>query len=103
MTPEDEPGRLPATLGWRIAAVIATLLALAYVAAVLPPRFRFIFDDWVADPDQRQAVWQYWRYHINGAIPPGDFLTDYAFVMHAPLVWWIMMASLSENGFQAGF
>ena len=76
-------------------AAVITLLVIAYIAATMVYRFSGISGEFVADPDQRQAVFHYWRYQISGAFPPGDLLTDYAFVMHAPPFWWVMMAPLS--------
>lgn len=68
---------------------------VVYTLAVLFHRGAGMLDEFSADPDQPQAVWQYWRYRIPGAIPPGNPLTDYAFSMHAPGAWWLMMATLS--------
>lgn len=46
-------------------------------------RYQGIFDPWFVDGDMPQAVFQYWRYAVEGAFKPGDLLVDYAFVMHA--------------------
>ena len=81
-------------LGRAAAVVVLTALTI-YVATTMTMRLQALMAPWTADGDQAQAVWHYWRYHIKGAFPPGDLLTDYAFAMHAPPVWWAMMASLS--------
>jgi hypothetical protein len=89
-------GRYFPTTRW--ARVLFVLLATAlfgYLVALVYVRYQLMFDRWTADGDQPQAVWHYWRYHISGAFPPGQLLTDYAYAMHAPPGWWLMMASLS--------
>jgi hypothetical protein len=84
---------MPTKLAGRIAAVACFLVLCSYCVATMSQRLAGFFDPWSADGDQAQAVWQYWRYHVAGLFPPGDFLTDYAFKMHAPPVWWALMAS----------
>ncbi len=86
----------PETRRARVAAAVALGLLVGYTLATGGARIASMFLPWSADGDQAQAVWQYWRYHISGVFPPGDLLVDYAFVMHAPPVWWAMMAGLSE-------
>jgi hypothetical protein len=68
---------------------------LMYIAATSAIRIVPMFDPWGFDGDQAQAVWQYWRYAKSGAFPPGDLQTDYAFVMHAPPVWWLAMSTFT--------
>jgi hypothetical protein len=76
---------------------IAAALAVAtYAIVVQSLRYEGMWLPWMSDGDQPQAVWQYWRYHVEGAFPPGDVVTDYAFVMHAPPVWWLLMATMSS-------
>ena len=87
---------LPTSFAGRLLAVVGLLALGAYCFATMKLRMAGMFDQWAADGDQAQAVWHYWRYHIPGLFPPGDFLTDYAFAMHAPPVWWVMMASFSK-------
>ena len=72
-------------------------VVIAYGLATFAYRLGPAFAPWSYDADQRQACFQYWRYAIgvSDAFPPGDLLTDYAFVMHAPPLWWLLMASLS--------
>jgi len=89
----ESSGWLPTTLAGRVAAVVCFVALTAYCVATMSQRLAGFFDPWSADGDQAQAVWQYWRYHISGLFPSGDFLTDYAFKMHAPPVWWVLMAS----------
>lgn len=85
----------PDTRSGRALVVISSLAFIAYLGAVMQIRFEPMWDPWACDGDQPQAVWHYWRYKVDGAFPPGDLMTDYAFVMHAPPVWWALMASLS--------
>ena len=81
---------------WMVARVVGTLLFAAYFIKVMSLRMHGAWGPWAADGDQPQAVWHYWRYRIAGALPPGNLVTDYAFVMHAPPAWWAMMAGLSS-------
>ena len=48
----------------------------------------------MSEGDWRQWIFQYWRYHVDGAFPPGELLTDYIFACQPPL-YWLLMASLS--------
>jgi hypothetical protein len=80
---------------WWVARVVAGLALLAYFVEVLQVRMAGAHKPYAIDGDQAQAVFQYWRYHHDGAMAPGHLLTDYAFVMHAPPGWWALMASLS--------
>lgn len=79
----------------RIAYVVTTLIALVWVGYLLHLTITQAFRPYVAETDWKQAVWQYWRYHIDGAFPPGNLVTDYVFVTHAPPFWWAPMALLS--------
>ncbi len=95
--PSPAPWRYwPDSLVGRILVVVTTLAFIVFLVDGMRIRFHGIFDPWALDGDQAQAVWQYWRYKVSGAFPPGDLLTDYAFVMHAPPVWWALMATLSS-------
>lgn len=80
---------------WKVVLAVAAALLGAYLVAILTYRMTGAWGPYALDGDQGQAVWQYWRYHVDGALKPGHLLTDYAFVMHAPPAWWAMMASLS--------
>ena len=80
---------------WRSAYWLASTIAVVWVFLLLWLTIAQAFRPYVAETDWKQAVWQYWRYNIDGAFPPGHLLTDCAFVTHAPPVWWAMMASLS--------
>lgn len=82
-------------LAWTTARVVGTVAFIAYFVVVLSSRMHGAASEWAVDGDQPQAVWHYWRYHVDGALPPGHLFTDYAFVMHAPPLWWLMMATLS--------
>lgn len=95
-TPTARERMWPQGVPLRFVTVASVLASIAYVVATFIVRLPAIFDRWAADGDQAQAVWHYWRYHIDGAIPAGDLLTDYAFVMHAPPMWWALMAGLSH-------
>jgi hypothetical protein len=93
---EEAPWRFwPKSLVGRVLVVATTLGFLGYLWVTMKLRFWRILDPWAYDGDQPQACWQYLRYTIDGAFPPGDLITDYAFVMHAPPGWWLLMASLS--------
>lgn len=95
MMPTARQRYWPAGRGARtvfVAAVVAMLACLGYLIAI---RYGQMFFEFSADGDQPQAVWHYWRYRVSGAFPPGQLMTDYAFAMHAPPGWWLMMASLS--------
>ena len=83
------------TIVTRVVVVAVAVAVAVFVGVTFDLRLGLLLAPWSADGDQPQAVWHYWRYHIDGAIPPGDLLTDYAFVMHAPPVWWALMAGLS--------
>ncbi len=89
-------GGLPQSRLARIAVeVVGAVFAFLFAVRTAQPRFAGMWGEWSCDPDQRQAIWHYWRYAIDGAFPDGNLLTDYAFVMHAPPGWWLMMAPLS--------
>jgi hypothetical protein len=88
-------GWIPTSLSGRAVAIALSGALLAFIVATIATRLPLLFQEWTADGDQNQAVWHYWRYHISGAFPGGDLLTDYAFAMHAPPVWWLLMSSLS--------
>src|SRR5687768_5370884 len=86
---------IPATLRavwstrWRY-----VLIGLAlYVLAASIVRFASQFQPYVAETDWKQWVWQYWRYHIEGAFPPGHPITDYTFNAQPPL-YHVVMSSL---------
>ena len=92
----DAPWRLwPRALTERVVLCVAAAAVLAFMIVLMALRYRGMFGEFSADGDQPQAVWHYWRYRVAGAFPPGDLMTDYAYVMHAPPVWWALMASLS--------
>ena len=78
-----------------MARAIGGVLLLWYFVRVIGLRMKGAMAPFALDGDQAQAVFQYWRYHVDGALQPGHLLTDYAFVMHAPPGWWALMASLS--------
>jgi len=65
-----------------------------YVLVVFFTHMAPNFFPWFAETDWKQWVWQYHRYGVDGAFPPGHLLTDYAFAMQPPL-YWAMMAPLS--------
>jgi hypothetical protein len=71
-----------------------TAVVVSYVFVVCVMRFWRAFDPYVAETDWKQWVWQYWRYHVDGAFPPGHLLTDYAFAVQ-PVLFWAPMAALS--------
>ena len=85
----------PDTRAARVVFVVLALAFLAFLVRLIALRYAGMFHEFSADGDQPQAVWHYWRYNKAGAFPPGHLTTDYAFVMHAPPGWWLMMAPLS--------
>lgn len=86
----------PQTHGARAFLLLWGALVVSYAIYAVSLRYQGIFDPWFVDGDMPQAVFQYWRYAVEGAFKPGDLLVDYAFVMHAPPVWWALMATLSS-------
>lgn len=95
--PSVSPAGLLVTGGHRVSipAAIATMIASLYVAWTAYVCLAQAFRPWTAETDMKQAIFQYWRYNIDGAFPPGQLLTDYAFQTHAPPFWWALMAGLS--------
>ncbi len=80
---------------WRIARVVGAMLLAAYFLKMLSLRFAGAWGEYAVDGDQIQGAWQYWRYHVHGALPPGQLLTDYAFAYHSPPFQRAWMALLS--------
>jgi hypothetical protein len=97
MTPAAAPPSVVDNAPHERSSSLKTFAIVCFIYALITFVIRFApaFHPWSYDPDQRQAVFQYWRYFVSGAFPPGDMLTDYAFVMHAPPLWWLLMATLS--------
>jgi hypothetical protein len=79
-------------IGWWLILLVGILWCGAIADASIPQAFR----PYVAETDWKQAIWQYWRYSIDGAFPAGHLLTDFAFATHGPPVWWFLMATLSR-------
>jgi hypothetical protein len=91
---------MPASVGDRLSLpvlvrALGVVAFFAYLATVMGHRFGGLFHPWSVDGDQFQAVFHYFRYREDGLFPPGELFTDFAFVMHAPPIWWLMMATLS--------
>ena len=76
------------------ARTVAGVIGL-YIVVVSVLRFWQCLDPWVAETDWKQWVWQYWRYHINGAFPEGHVITDYTFNAQPPL-YHAAMSTLSR-------
>lgn len=89
------PVPAPAPARISVAAAVATLLGVAYFCAAASINLALTLAPAQFAGDHAQAVAHYWRYHVDGAMPAGDLLTDYAFLMHAPIGWWAPMALLS--------
>ena len=68
---------------------------VVYVISVSIMRFSHCLEPWVAETDWKQWVWQYWRYHIPGAFPEGNVITDYTFNAQPPL-YHLVMSTLSR-------
>ena len=83
------------TRAWTIARVAGALALAVYFVAIILNRMGGAWRPYTAHGDQNQAVWEFWRYHVPGALPPGNLLTDYAFAYHAPPGYWALMAGLS--------
>lgn len=80
--------------GWWWATLVAGLLLVAYLVAILAVRMKGAWQPWAIDGDQGQAIGQYWRYHVDGALKPGHLQTDWAFAYFGPPVYSAMMATL---------
>jgi len=72
-----------------------SLLLIGYILSVTVQRFAQCLTPWVAETDWKQRVWQYWRYHVDGAFPPGNVITDYTFNAQPPL-YHLVMSTLSR-------
>ncbi|HEY1097385.1 MAG TPA: hypothetical protein VGF99_00600, partial [Myxococcota bacterium] len=79
----------------RVGRVVAMLALLAYFIAIMAFRLGGASSEWAVDGDQHQSIGQFWRYSVEGAIPPGHLITDYAFAYHAPPLWWVIMSTIS--------
>jgi hypothetical protein len=97
MRPTEHARRVVERLRTREGAVdaLATVAGVAYVLVAARHRFAGAFAPFALEGDWTQWVWPYWRYHVDGAFPPGHVLTDYAFAVQPPL-WWAAMASISR-------
>ena len=89
-----EPDATSSPFG-RLATRIWVGIGIVYVLAVGGLRFSRGFAPYVANGDWKQWVWHYNRYFIDGAFPPGQPLTDYAFTVQPPL-WYAVMATASH-------
>lgn len=70
-------------------------LLVAYVLVILFMRFYWAFQPWTMQGDWKQWIWQYHRYWMDGAFPPGHVITDYQFRVQPP-VYYVVMAALSH-------
>ena len=91
MTPAIARTSIP----WRIANVAAFAAFVAYFLANMELRFKHLFETFSLQGDQHQSVGHYWRYAVDGAIPNGHLISDYANAYHAPPLWWLVMATAS--------
>ncbi len=91
MTPAVAHTKTP----WRIANVAALVAFVAYFVANMKFRFKHLFETFSLQGDQHQSVGHYWRYAVDGAIPNGHLISDYANTYHAPPLWWLVMATSS--------
>ena len=85
----DELRALP---GWQQALTFALSFYIVFVSV---QRFSHCLDPWVAETDWKQWIWQYWRYHREGAFPAGNVITDYTFNAQPPL-YHLLMSTLSR-------
>ncbi len=88
-TLKDEIHELPV---WQKSFALALV---SYIVSVSVQRFAFCLTPWVAETDWKQWIWQYWRYHVDGAFPPGNVITDYTFNAQPPL-YHLAMSTLSR-------
>ncbi|MDP2341923.1 MAG: hypothetical protein Q8O67_13275 [Deltaproteobacteria bacterium] len=87
-----DPLQPPLTRNARILRAVVVAATLAYVIAAICFRMSGSLGELSIQGDQHQSIGHYWRYAVDGAIPPGHLLGDYAFAYHAPPLWWIVMA-----------
>jgi hypothetical protein len=81
---------------WQLARILGAVALGAFFIALIATRMKGAWGSYAAHFDHPQAVWQYWRYHVDGAVPPGHLFTDHQFAVHGQLGWWAMMATLSR-------
>jgi hypothetical protein len=73
---------------------IAAALSI-YIIVGSTVRFWQCLQPYVVEGDWKQWVWQYWRYHVDGAFPAGHVITDYTFNAQPPLYHLMMMVLAS--------
>jgi hypothetical protein len=83
------------SMAWRIANATALVAFVAYFFANMKFRYRNLFETFSLQGDQHQSIGHYWRYAVEGTIPNGHLISDYANTYHAPPLWWLVMATLS--------
>jgi hypothetical protein len=89
------PAPSPGSRGWKIATAIALVAFVAFYIWTMTFRFHNAMTPYALHGDQQQSIGHYWRYAVDGAIPPGHLLTDYAQTYHSSPLWWLIMASMS--------
>jgi hypothetical protein len=81
-------------LGLKTREQLVVAVLLAYCALITVLRLVPTLQPWVAETDWKQWVWQYHRYHEDGAFPPGHVINDYVFLTQPPF-YWAWMAAFS--------
>ena len=79
---------------WTFTDALIVALVL-YVVVITFMRFFYAFAPWTMEGDWKQWIWQYHRYWIDGAFPPGHVITDYQFRVQ-PTLYFAVMAALSH-------
>lgn len=76
---------------------VLLLLAVAtYFISILAFRQGGGLSLWRVSGDQLQSVGHLWRYRVDGAMPPGQLISDYAFAYHSPPLWLLITGTLAH-------
>jgi hypothetical protein len=81
---------------WWVARAAALGALVWFFVTVMGFKFNHASSAWSLQGDQHQSIGHFWRYAVDGAIPPGHLLSDYAFAYHSPPLWWAVMAASSS-------
>jgi hypothetical protein len=81
---------------WRTALIIAAIALAGYFVVNMLFRQYNSWPHFSIQGDQHQSIGHFWRYYVEGTIPPGHLLSDYAWTYHAPPFFWLLMSTLSS-------